>query len=164
MTTTAQQIDKPAAATEWRARRRARVAAVAAGVAAPLATWTVVEVAFGVDLQAPGFDGSGRSFDIGPQQVVFTAGLASLAGWGLLAVLERLASRARRTWVRRAWVVVASAALLASLGGPLSGSGITAGNRAVLAGMHLVVGAVLIPTLSRTSSERAAAATGRRRP
>jgi hypothetical protein len=42
-----------------------------------------------------------------------------------------------------------------SLGTPLSGTGITAANRAVLVLMHLAVGGVLIPALYRTSPSRA---------
>jgi hypothetical protein len=45
--------------------------------------------------------------------------------------------------------------LVASLGGPLSGSGITAANRAVLVLPHLAVGTVLIPALRRTAASRA---------
>ena len=46
-------------------------------------------------------------------------------------------------------------ALRGSLGGPLSGSGVTAANRAVLVLLHLAVGAVLIPALRRTAASRA---------
>jgi hypothetical protein len=67
------------------------------------------------------------------------------AGWALLALLERLTART-------IWTVTA---LLASLGGPLSRSGITAANRAVLVLPHLAVGAVLIPALRSTAASRA---------
>ena len=50
--------------------------------------------------------------------------------------------------------VAAVVALRGSLGGPLSGSGITAANRAVLVLPHLAVGAVLIPALRRTAASR----------
>jgi hypothetical protein len=64
----------------------------------------------------------------------------------LLGILERFTRRARRVWVG-----VAIATLLLSFGGPLSGSGTSALNRAVLVLMHVAVGAALIPMLSRTS-------------
>jgi hypothetical protein len=44
--------------------------------------------------------------------------------------------------------------LLASLGAPLSGTGVTAANRAVLTLLHLTVAAVLIPVFYRTSPAR----------
>jgi hypothetical protein len=50
------------------------------------------------------------------------------------------------------WLIVAPLALVLSLATPLSGSGVTLANRTALLAMHLVVGAVLIPALARTSS------------
>jgi hypothetical protein len=81
--------------------------------------------------------------------VVISAAAASLAGWGLLAVLERFTARARTVWT-----VIAALAMLVSLGAPLSGTGITGANRAWLALMHVAVGAVFIPLLARTSRSR----------
>jgi hypothetical protein len=116
----------------------------AATLAAP-AVWTVAELAFGIDLRAPAFDRSGTTSDISALDVVVVATLLSLAGWALLALLERLTPHARRVWP-----IVASLALVLSLATPLMGTGVTAANRAVLLLMHLAVGAVLIPTLART--------------
>jgi hypothetical protein len=80
--------------------------------------------------------------------VTVTSGVASLAAWGLLALLERLTAHPRTLWT-----AIAVLALLISLGGPLSGTGITSANRVALALMHLSVAAVLIPLLPRTAPD-----------
>jgi hypothetical protein len=128
---------------------------VVAAVLAALANWLVTEVAFGIDLQAPAFDTSGKASVISAVDVVVVAALLSFAGWGVLALLERLTTRARRVWL-----IVAPLALVLSLATPLSGTGVTTANRIALLAMHLAVGAVLIPTLARTSPTRGRAQTG----
>jgi hypothetical protein len=75
--------------------------------------------------------------------VVLTTLLAGLAGWGLLALLERFTTRARRTWIVIALVVL----VLSLAAGPLGG--VTAGAKVALACLHLAAGAVLIPLLGR---------------
>lgn len=137
------------------ARRKARASAVAAAVAGAFALWAVVEFAFGVDVRAPAMGGSRETSDVGPAQIVAASGLASLGAWVLLATLERLTSRGRAVWTG-----IATLALVASLGAPLSGTGVTAGNRIVLLLMHLVVGGVLIPLLYRTSTSSGRARLG----
>ena len=81
--------------------------------------------------------------------MLLVSGLLSCAGWGFMAVLERLTARARRVWL-----VIAVAALVLSLGTPLAGVGVTLANRLVLMLMHLAVGSVLIPALYRSSPRR----------
>lgn len=130
-----------------RTRRKVRLIAVASAVITALAVWTLIELLLGMDVRAPGFDGSGATTDVGAAAVLSAATLASLAGWGLLALLERLTARARRVWAAAAVV-----GLVASLGGPMSGTGVTAANRTVLVLLHLVVAVVLIPMLYRTSA------------
>ena len=147
-TTTVATVATSDAAT----RRRARLLAVVGAVSAALALWAVVEWACGLDLRGPAFGANAETSDVGPAQVLIVSLLAALAGWGLLAVLERFTSRARGLWALVAVVVV-----LGSLGGPLSGTGVTTANRWALVGLHLVVGVVLIPLLYRTSPGRAAA-------
>lgn len=78
--------------------------------------------------------------------VVLTSLCASLVGWALLAVLERL-TRAART----AWTAIALSVLVISYGGPLLGTGIPTGSRITLALMHTTVAAVLIAVLRSTS-------------
>ena len=72
---------------------------------------------------------------------------AALAGWGLLAALERCTSRARPVWTTVAVIV-----LLLSLLGPLGG--VTTAARVSLAAMHVAVAAVLIIGLARTARGR----------
>jgi ABC-type uncharacterized transport system permease subunit len=120
-----------------------RPLAVLAAVLAVVAVWVVATRLFGVELRAPSENGSpGPSIGVGT--AALEAAVAALAGWGLLALLERLTARARPIWV-----VVAIVALLLSLTGPLGGSGVSAANRAVLVLMHFTVAAVLIPGLLR---------------
>lgn len=126
-----------------RIRILGRPAAVAAGVAAPLVVWVVAVPGAGIDLAARTGETVTR---IGPLSVASAALVAGLAGWGLLAALERHTKKPRTTWT-----VVAGAALLVSvLLGPLGGVSISAG--VVLIGMHLVVGAVLIALLPRAGA------------
>src|SRR5438093_12556193 len=95
-------------------RRRARSLAVAGAVVAALGVWVVAELALGLQLRSPAFARSGDSFEIGPATIALTALLLSLAGWALMAVLERFTVRAARIWL-----VIAVLALVASLSGPL---------------------------------------------
>jgi Family of unknown function (DUF6069) len=141
-----------------RDRRRARLTAVAAVVAAALGLWAVYHMAFGIDLRSPAsFGESGSTFAVEPGQVALVSALAGFAAWGLLALLERLISRAQRVWL-----VIALLALVLSLGGPMSGTGLTTANRMELLGFHLLVGAVLIPLMYRTSPKVATPAKWRR--
>jgi hypothetical protein len=130
-------------------RRRARLLAATAAVLAAEALWGLAELGFGLDLQAPAMGGSPQPADIGPLVVAVGSGAAALAAWGLLPLLERLTGRARSLWT-----VTAVVALLGSLGRPLSVTGITRPTGAVLVGLHLTVGAVLIPALRRTAASR----------
>ena len=123
---------------------RQRLAAVALSVVAPAIVWLVAELA-GADVRSPAFQSS-PSLDIGVGNVMVTATAAALAAWGLLVVLEHFTRSARRVWI-----TVAIALLLVSLAGPLSGTGISTGNRLILVVMHLTVGAFLIPLLGRTA-------------
>ncbi|MDQ6851282.1 MAG: DUF6069 family protein, partial [Actinomycetota bacterium] len=61
-------------------------------------------------------------------------------GWTVVALLERRARRPRRVWMITGLIV-----LVLSLSGPLSGHGVTAGERLALICMHLAVAAVLVP-------------------
>jgi Family of unknown function (DUF6069) len=56
---------------------------------------------------------------------------------------------------RIVWLILAPVALLASLLMPLSGTGVSDANRAVLVLMHIGVAATLIPAFYRTLPRRA---------
>ena len=145
--------------SEARARRSLRLLAVTGAVAAVLGLCAIIELGFGFNLRGPAFGGASDTSDVGPLQVIIASGAGSLAGWALLALWERF-TRARTVW----WVAIAVLALLASLGGPLGGTGITVGNRVALVSMHLLVAGIVIPSLYLSSPARAdAARTARQR-
>ncbi|MET8091092.1 DUF6069 family protein [Micromonospora sp. NPDC005220] len=116
-------------------------AAVAAGaIVVAVAEFALLHSAAGVDLAVR----SGSSTrQITVAAVIVATAVAALAGWALLAVLERRTDRSR-VW----WTSIAVAVLLLSLVvGPPSGVG--GGAKATLALMHLSVGVILIVGLPR---------------
>ena len=80
---------------------------------------------------------------VGIDAVVLSSLAGSLAGWGLLAILERRFARARTIWTG-----IAIAVLLVSFSAPIS-AGTATTTKFALAMMHVAVAAVLIPTLRR---------------
>jgi Family of unknown function (DUF6069) len=134
----------------WR-RPTARPIAVALGVLAALAVWTVSELVFGVDVRQPAF-GPGAPQDLTAGPIVVAGLVAGLAAWLALALLERITGHARA-----AWVALATLVLAASLGAPLSGRGIDGESRLVLMLLHLTVGTLLIVLLARTSTPASSA-------
>jgi len=128
--------------TLW--QRRAVV--VLAAVVAAVVVWGVAR-AFDIDLRSPS-SGSQQGDSVGIGLVLAVSALVSLAGWGLLALLERFAAARARI----VWTVVAGVVFLLSLGGPWSGDGVDTDARLVLTAMHVVVTAVLITQLPRTAS------------
>ena len=127
-------------------RAMGRLGVVIVSIAVALALWVVIDPILGVDLRSPA-TGSRASEEVTATHMLVASGLAALLGWGTLAFLERVAGRARRIWA-----AVATLVLVLSLAGPLSGSGISAGNRTSLVVMHLAVGAILILGMLRTTS------------
>ena len=130
-----------------RPSRRTRTLAVPGAAAAALAVWVVAESLTGIDLTVR-MGASASVRPIGPIAVVLATVLASLAGWALLAALERLTPRARS-----AWTLVALVVLVLSLAGPLGG-GTTTAAKTALACMHMAAAAVLIPMLARSVVRR----------
>jgi Family of unknown function (DUF6069) len=133
-------------ATRTTRPRRARALAVVAAALAALAVWLVTDPLLGIDLTGPTVPGSEELQSITPAMVAGGSLVAALAGWGLLALLERFTARARTIWTAIALLVA-----LLSLAGPLSILATTEANVLALALMHLVVAAVLIPILAGTS-------------
>ncbi|QKW39563.1 hypothetical protein HUT06_40645 [Actinomadura sp. NAK00032] len=130
--------------------RRRRLWVTALAVLAPVLVWLVADPLLGHRLRIA--DGE-RTLDISAVPVVAVALLASLAGWGLLATLERFGPRRARA----VWTGVAGAVLAVSFL-PLTGDGMDGGTRVTLALMHLAVAAVLILGLGGRSPEAGAGA------
>jgi hypothetical protein len=123
---------------------RTRALGVAGAVLAAVAVWAIAVPLVGTHLLIRFGTGSAQS--VGLDYVVGASLMTSLAGWGLLALLERRTARARRIWTGFAIVVV-----VVSLSLPLT-AGTTPATKAALALMHIAVAAVLIPTLRRGAS------------
>ena len=121
------------------------VAVVAAGAAALV--W-VAATSAGVQVEVG--SGSGTR-DVGLVSVIVTALVVAVAGAGLLRVLERRTSGARRLWTTVAVVV-----WVVSLLGPVGASSVSAG--LALGALHLVVGAVVIVGLRRRHASPGASA------
>ncbi|MEU0090828.1 DUF6069 family protein [Kribbella sp. NPDC006257] len=120
-------------------RRRLSVVGFTIGVA--LIWWAILSQALGIDLVAK--QGSVTHIKGGS---VFVATLVmSLAGWGLLSILER-----RTVNARNAWTIVATIFCITSLGSPLL-NGIGTDAKLALASLHLLVGASVILGLRRTA-------------
>jgi len=137
--------------------RRARALAVIAAALAALAVWLITDPLLGIDLTAPTAPGSEELQPITPALVAGTSLVVALAGWALLALLERFTARARTSWTAIALLVA-----LLSLAGPLSAlASTTAANAVALALMHLAVATVLIPGLAGTSPSPARSAPAR---
>jgi hypothetical protein len=124
--------------------RRLRHTTVAAAAASAAASWMVVTQLAGVHL-AVRFPHSSAT-TVGLATTVSAAAGATLLGWGLLAALERMTSRARRVWA-----IVAVAVFLLSLALPIAWATTTAA-AAGLAVIHLAVASVAITGLTRPAS------------
>ena len=105
-------------------------ATAVAGEAAFLALHNVA----GVDLAVH----TGDTVDhVGPVAVGATCIVVALAGWGLLALLERFTARSRLIWT-----IIAAAVFVVSLLGPAGG--VDASATLGLVALHLIVAAVLV--------------------
>lgn len=126
-----------------RTRRRTRALVALAAILSAVIVWVIAIPVLGIDVRVPDNPGSATRVDLEFLLVAMTATVAVLAGWGLLAVLERFTRRARTIWT-------AVAVLVFVLTLPYL-PGFTIVERAVLALMHLALAAVLILGLRRTS-------------
>jgi Family of unknown function (DUF6069) len=129
------------------ARRLRRLAAVLIAVIAAVVLWAIAVHAAGIDLRSPGFGHSQKPAALNPGTVAVVSGLAGLAAWGLLALLERSTQRPRQIWTAAALI-----ALVVSLGAPLSGHGVSDASRGILACLHVLVAVTLIVLLGRTAA------------
>jgi hypothetical protein len=140
MTTTLGKLDRPGTTLSSVRRARGLTGVVAAG--ASMASWLaahLLDVPLTVTMQGQ----SPMKIDIGV--VLATALTASLAGWGSLALLERLTTRAGTIWT-----ALAILALIASFAAPAFADA-SAGTKTTLVLMHVTVAAILIPGLRRTA-------------
>ena len=78
--------------------RRARALAVIAATLAALTVWLITDPLLGIDLTGTTAPGSQQLQPITPAMVAGASLVTGLAGWGLLALLERFTARARTTW------------------------------------------------------------------
>ncbi len=137
--TAAQSPTQSRAQSPARSRLK-RLLTVIGAAAAALAVWALAVPVAGTDLSAR--MGAGPQ-PVGPVMVVLASLAAGLAGWALLAVLERFTAKARRIWT-----ITALAVLALSLTGPLGSATGTAATLVLLL-MHLVVGSVVVLGLTR---------------
>ncbi|MGC4846202.1 DUF6069 family protein [Micromonospora sp. DT15] len=123
-----------------------RAAVTAGAIVVAVVEFALLRSAAGVDLAVRSAN-STRQITVAA--VIVATAVAALAGWALLAVLERRTNRSR-VW----WTSIAVAVLLLSLVlGPPSGVG--GGAKATLALLHVSVGVILILGLPRSRPERA---------
>ncbi|MET8524325.1 DUF6069 family protein [Micromonospora sp. NPDC005172] len=118
-----------------------RAAVTASAIVVAVVEFALLHSVAGVDVAVT----SGSSTrQVTVAAVVVAAAVAALAGWALLAALERATNRSR-VW----WTSIAVAVLLLSLVvGPTGGVGAAA--KATLALLHLSVGLILILGLPRS--------------
>jgi hypothetical protein len=135
-------------ATHQTSSRTLRVLTVAVAVVAALTAWILIEQVIGLDLRSPVLPSTGEQVDIGFVEVAVTSLAASLAAWALLALLERFIPRPRSTWT-----ILLIGALLVSLLGPLTGTGVEFGVRVALVFLHLLVAAALLVCMRPTIKE-----------
>ena len=113
MSMTTRQVPGPAARP---ARSlRSRPLAVAAATAAALAVWAIASQVAGLDVRLSAGALPGH---VAAVTVAVVTVLAGLAGWAVLALLERVVPLR----AGRAWTVLAAAVLAVSLTGPLDAS------------------------------------------
>lgn len=122
-----------------------RAIVIGVAVIAALLIWLIADPIAGVTLEAD--TGNGNIQRIGLIAIIVVTTLAGLLGWGLLALLERMTSRARTIWL-----VLSVILLLVSLLGAWGGT--STGARATLLAMHLAVGTILIAGFLLTPGSR----------
>ena len=125
--------------------RTLRVLTVAVAVVAPVTAWILIEEVIGIELRSPVFASTGESVEIGLLEVTVTSLAFSLAAWGVLALLERWTKKPAKLWT-----MAVSIGLLASLIGPLGGTGLHLGARVALVFLHGLVAATLIAGIRPT--------------
>jgi len=137
---TTQQRPVGVVATRPRVAADGAVALTAAAAAALV--WACARIS---DLHLVVRSGSGTT-DVSAPSVIVTTLVVAAAGAGLLRLLERRTAKALRVWT-----IVAVTVWGLSFLGPLSATRPSTG--LVLAGVHLLVGAVVVVGLRRTHAQ-----------
>ena len=119
-----------------------RLVATVATTAISLAAWLLMAPISGRDLNVKRH---GDTVTVGPVDVVVVSLLAGLAGWGLLAFLERCHTER----ALHVWTVIARCVLALSMLAPLGAGAGSA--KLALASLHLLAGGVLISLMHRSS-------------
>jgi hypothetical protein len=122
-----------------KSKARSRLIAIGIAVVAAVAVWGIGTAA-GARMEV---DQGAGVMAVPVIAVIATVLVVGFAGWGLLALLTRRNPRGVRTWTIIALVVLALSFF------PVLASEATTGTRFTLAGMHLVVGAVVISLFRR---------------
>ncbi|MFF3244290.1 DUF6069 family protein [Streptomyces sp. NPDC002870] len=124
-----------------------RPAAIGIALLANLAYVLVLTDVAGYDLRTPAVLGRpAQSIQI--SVVIAASVVPAMLGWGLLELLERFVPR-RATVI---WEALTALVFVASL--PYNGAGVTTSDQLLLALMHLIVGAAVIPAFVITSLRR----------
>ncbi len=126
-----------------------RAMAVAGAAIAAAAIWAIAVPLLGVHLLVR--FGASAPQSVGLDYVIGASVIGALAGWGLLAWLERRTARARSIWT-----AVAVVAVLVSVSLPLT-VGVSTSTKVTLILMHVAVASVLIPAMRRGSRPHAGA-------
>ena len=113
-----------------------RSATILGAILADLVVWAIAVYIGQVDLMVNGED-------VFPLDVIMGVLIPGLAGWGLLAFLER---RTRRAWT--IWLTIALIVTVVSMAGPLSAE--TASGKTTLSVMHAFAAAIIIRGFART--------------
>ena len=125
---------------------RARALGAAGGALAAALAWIVEVPLLGIHLNFR--FGAGHIQTIAVGQVIGVTVAASLLGWLLLALLERLTPHARLLWT-----AIALVALTVSLALPLAAAATTSAVAGLIV-MHVTVGAAVIPAMAHTARAR----------
>ncbi|MCI2975058.1 MAG: DUF6069 family protein [Ferrimicrobium sp.] len=132
---------------QQRSPMKMRMFAVHNGVLAAIIVWVVEVHVLGIHLGIR--FGTGAATTLGLGQIIGVSLAASLAGWALLAIMERKFAQPRV-----AWTVIAVGALVLSLGLPFAAT--TTAAMVGLIIMHLSVGAGVIPFMYWSRTQDAA--------
>jgi hypothetical protein len=119
-----------------------RALAVVTAVVGTVVVWLIGRQLVGGALEV---ESGGNRQTVTVVSVIVASVLAGLVGWGLLAILERVTSKARTIWL-----AIAVVFLLISLLGPLGG--VTPGTKITLILLHLAAAGAIIPAFVTSST------------